>query len=118
MDIKSSIENYGTACGVWDVNTDNILKSIDIIKNCRLPYEFRTTLVKGIHTFEDMEDIAETIKGAKAYFLQSYEESGDIMISKQNEDNLSLSSFSEEELNKFLAIAKNKIPSASLRGIS
>lgn len=118
MDIKSSIENYGTACGIWDVNTDNILKSIDIIRNSNLPYEFRTTLVKGIHTYEEMEDIAETIKGAKAYFLQSYKDSGDIIISKQNDDNLTLSSFSEDELGRFLAIAKSKIPSASLRGIS
>ena len=100
------------------MNTDNILKSIDIIKNSNLPYEFRTTLVKGIHTYEDMEDIAETIKGAKAYFLQSYKDSGDIIISKQNDDNLTLSSFSEDELGRFLAIAKSKIPSASLRGIS
>ena len=119
MDIKAGIDNYGNACGIWNVNTDSILQSVDIIRHSGLPYEFRTTLVKGIHTYEDMESIGEMIAGADAYFLQSYKDSGDILYTKApSEDTVSLSSFSDEELSKFLEIAKRYVPNASLRGVS
>ena len=37
-----------------------------------VPYEFRTTVVPGIHTEEDFEDMAKLIKGARAYYLQEF----------------------------------------------
>ena len=117
MDIKAGIDNYGNACGIWEINTDSILQSIDIIRHSGLDYEFRTTLVKGIHTYEDMESIGEMISGAKAYFLQSYKDSGDILAFKSPSENITLSSFSDEELAKFLEIAKRYIPAAALRGV-
>ncbi len=35
---------------------------------------FRTTVVPGIHTEKDFEEIAKWIKGAKTYYLQEYRE--------------------------------------------
>jgi pyruvate formate lyase activating enzyme len=40
--------------------------------NSGLPYEFRTTVVPGLHTLEDFKKIAKWIKGAKSYYLQEY----------------------------------------------
>ena len=73
MDIKDSPEKYrGTSGGRSDL--ERIKLSVDMIMNSRIPYEFRTTVVPGIHTEEDFDKIGKWIKGAKSYYLQMYQE--------------------------------------------
>lgn len=116
MDIKSSFAGYAMACGITDINLAPVKESIDYIMNCGVDYEFRTTLVKGIHSFDDMKDIADSINNAKAYFIQSYVHS-DKIIGHLTNTNLHMSSFTPDELNTFLEIANKKIPAAKLRGM-
>ena len=71
MDIKGPLDNYKKFCGV-QIDADNIKKSIKIIRGSGLPYEFRSTLVKGLHSKTDVDLMAKEIKGAKAYFLQNF----------------------------------------------
>jgi pyruvate formate lyase activating enzyme len=71
MDIKNSFEKYKETTGV-DIDTEKIKKSIETIKNSGIKYEFRTTVVPGIHEEEDIEKIGEAIKGAEKYFLQNF----------------------------------------------
>jgi len=71
MDIKAPKDNYEKAIGV-KINIDSIQKSIDILKNGSIDYEFRTTVVPAIHNREDIIKMAEWIKGAKKYFLQQF----------------------------------------------
>lgn len=73
MDIKSSRKNYSMAVGL-PVNIEAIKKSVKMIMESGVPYEFRTTVVPGIHTEKDFVDIGEWIFGAKAYYLQEYRE--------------------------------------------
>ncbi len=40
-----------------------------------IPYEFRTTIVPGLHTEKSLLDLSRWIKEAKRYFLQQYQES-------------------------------------------
>ena len=118
MDIKSGPSTYGAACGIKDIDMDIIKDSIDFLITSGIDYEFRTTLVKGIHKLEDMEEITSLIKGAKAYFLQSYKESDKILgLVDGNKEASTYSSFSRNELEEFLDIAKKVVPSAMLRGI-
>ena len=118
MDIKSGPTGYGLACGLKDINIDKIKESIDFLMTSGIDYEFRTTLVKGIHTLEDMEEIGQLIKGAKAYFLQSYKESDKILgLIDGCQEASNFTSFSTSELEKFLDIAKKYIRDAMLRGI-
>jgi pyruvate formate lyase activating enzyme len=73
MDIKDSPEKYrGTSGGRSDL--ERIKLSVDMIMNSKIPYEFRTTVVPGIHSEEDFDKIGEWIKGAKTYYLQIYRE--------------------------------------------
>lgn len=76
MDIKGPIdENYYQYSGVNGVNQlFNIKNSIKIIMNSGLPYEFRTTLVKELHKFDDAVKIAQEITGAQLYFLQMFKD--------------------------------------------
>jgi pyruvate formate lyase activating enzyme len=64
-------QNYENATGV-KINLAEIRKSVDIIKNSGIDYEFRTTVVPGIHTKEDILQMAKEISPAKKYFLQNF----------------------------------------------
>jgi len=71
MDIKSSRENYSQLAGV-KLDIDRINLSVNLIRNSRIDYEFRTTAVPGMHTEKDFEKISDWLKGAKKYCLQEY----------------------------------------------
>jgi len=77
MDIKNSIEHYSKTIGK-DYNFD-ITKTIKYIMNCGIDYEFRTTLVLGYHTNDNISKIGHMIKGAKKYYLQKFEDSGNCL---------------------------------------
>jgi pyruvate formate lyase activating enzyme len=71
MDIKSSPGGYEKACG-GKVDMKAIRRSVSLIMNSGLDYEFRTTLVPGIHSSEDVKEIGKWLKGAKKYFIQQF----------------------------------------------
>ncbi len=109
MDIKNSKEKYSLTAGV-DIDISKISESISLLLRGKLPFEFRTTVVRELHTPEDIVSISEWISGAKAYFLQSFTDSGDIISS-------GLSAYSPEEMKSILTLVQKNIPSAKLRGI-
>ena len=74
MDIKAPIENqkYDRATGV-KVNLKNIEESVRILKQNKVDFEFRSTIVPGIHTKEDVIKIAKWIEGPKVkFYLQNF----------------------------------------------
>jgi len=73
MDIKNSPEKYSQTVGL-NADIKRIKLSVKMIMNSGVPYEFRTTVVPGIHTEEDFLKISEWICGARAYYLQEYRE--------------------------------------------
>jgi len=79
MDIKNQPKKYLKTSGVETRYAasmlDRIKLSVDLIMQSKIPYEFRTTVVPGLHTEKDFEEIAKWIKGARAYYLQEYRES-------------------------------------------
>jgi len=80
MDIKNQIKSYSKTTRT-KVDKDRIKLSVDLIMHSRIPYEFRTTVVPGLHSEKDFEEIAKWIQGAPAYYLQEYRE-GKILDSK------------------------------------
>ena len=80
MDIKSSPENYARTAGVKELDMGLIRESVDFIRSCGLDYEFRTTVVRELHSSGDFLSIGEWLKGCKAYFLQSYVESEGLSV--------------------------------------
>ncbi len=80
MDIKNKLEKYSETVGV-KVDTERIKLSVDLIRNSRVPYEFRTTVVPGIHEEEDFLEIAQWLSGARAYYLQEYRE--EVILNKE-----------------------------------
>lgn len=111
MDIKSDMEGYALATGRNDIDMERIKESIAIIMSRAPDYEFRTTLVGGIHDADSVRGACELLRGAKKYFLQSYADSGAII------DPRGLYAFSKQQLLEFLAIARDIVPTAELRGV-
>ena len=117
MDVKGLGSLGPRICGLTklDPAAQNVLQanmqeSIDYLLTGSVAYEFRTTLVQGLHTAADVEGIAARIRGASAYFLQNYRES-DTVFCKDG-----LSPFSREQLEDFLTIVKKYVPAAQIRG--
>lgn len=91
MDIKNAPEKYNLSCGGM-VNVENVKKSVQLLMGqSAVDYEFRTTVVKELNSFNDFEVIARWISGAKRYFLQSYKHSEKVLKS-------GFSAYSEEDL--------------------
>ncbi|MBU1349539.1 anaerobic ribonucleoside-triphosphate reductase activating protein, partial [Patescibacteria group bacterium] len=81
MDIKAPLEKYNQITGV-EVDFNKIQKSIKIIMQSNLPYEFRTTVVPKFLDAEDIKKIGELIQGAKKWFLQNFKSNTDLVNKK------------------------------------
>ena len=110
MDIKNGPRAYAAAAGVR-VDLDRIRESIAQIMSSGVDYEFRTTLVKGIHGEEDFREALAMIRGAKRFYLQNFVDSGNLI------DRRGLSAFSREEMRRFAEIAREYVGEVSLRGL-
>jgi pyruvate formate lyase activating enzyme len=84
MDIKGSFEQgkYNQLTGI-NAPVDKIKKSVKIIVEKAPDYEFRTTVVPGLLTEEDILEIAADIKGAKRYYLQQFQQTRTYADEKQ-----------------------------------
>ncbi|MDR2435707.1 MAG: anaerobic ribonucleoside-triphosphate reductase activating protein [Puniceicoccales bacterium] len=71
MDVKHDFAKYDLACGTR-APVEDIAKTIDFIKTCGIDYEFRTTVVPGIHSGGDIVNIARNISGAKKFVIQEF----------------------------------------------
>jgi len=110
MDIKQSPEQYETASGVpGDAIVPLIRQSLRILNSSGIPFELRTTVVKGIHDSDTMAALAAWISGPVPYYLQPYVNSGHVIAPE------GLSSFSEKELEEMLSVVKQYCPLAALR---
>lgn len=110
MDIKASPERYDIAADVSGLELEKILESIRLVKNSDIPYEFRTTAVKGLHRIEEFEEIGRLLSGCRAYYLQGFRES-DNMIGQ------GFKAFSVQEMEIIANIAGKYIDRVELRGV-
>ena len=122
MDIKASEENYAYAAGVKTMEAsasllDKIRASVELLKNSPISYEFRTTVVKGIHTAEEFEAIGRWLAGCRAYYLQAYRENENILAYCEQPLSLQLSDFPKEEMECFAEMARKYIDKVELRGV-
>jgi len=81
MDIKAPLEKYHKVTGV-ELPLDNIKKSIIIIKDSGLPYEFRSTIMPEFHSEEDIIKMGELIKGTDKWYLQKFQPLTDLVDKK------------------------------------
>ena len=109
MDIKSSPAGYARASGISGLDLSAVSESVDFLLSGAVEYEFRTTVVRELHTKEDFLEIGRWIRGARAYFLQPYKDSEDVIEH-------GFSSYSEAEISALLDVVFVYVPNAQIRG--
>lgn len=110
MDIKNCKEKYPLTTGTDSFDIAKIEESVAFLLSGAVDYEFRTTVVDGLHEEKDFEKIAQWIKGAKKYFLQNFVDSGNLIKS-------GLKAVSLDKLKEFAKIVESSVGKISLRGV-
>lgn len=110
MDVKADLPNYGRASGCGNMDLNRIRESIAILKNSQISYEFRTTVVKGIHSVEEFDGIGQLLEGCRAYYLQAFQES-------QNVIQCGFEAFPVEIMEEMAERARKYIDKVELRGV-
>ena len=109
MDIKYAESKYIKLTNSKK-SAKKIKKSIDIIMNSGLDYEFRTTYVKFIHDMQAVKEIGRMIKGAENYYIQNFRPGK--TINPKLDSNYS---FSEEELKEIKKIIGKYVKNVYIR---
>lgn len=110
MDIKSSPEHYALVAGVPTLDLVPIQQTVAYLLEGHVPYEFRTTVVKELHSEADFRSIGQWIRGCSAYYLQAYKDSPQVMKP-------GFSSYTRAELETFRQLLSETIPKVEIRGI-
>jgi len=110
MDIKAVLGNYEEVVCV-DIEKDKIKKSIDLIKNSNIDYEFRTTVIPGIVGKKEIFKIGKWLKGSKKYVIQNFRNTKSMI----NNDFKDIDPYSEEELEEMKKIAEDYFDEVEVR---
>lgn len=115
MDIKNSPDKYLITAGL---SADGVARGAELLEKVkqsalilmqgRVDFEFRTTLMKELHTVEDMEAIGLWLRGPAKLFLQTYREEGDLIIG-------GFTPFARGETEALLAALRKYLPNAEIR---
>ncbi|MBR7071838.1 MAG: anaerobic ribonucleoside-triphosphate reductase activating protein [Clostridia bacterium] len=111
MDIKNAPEYYAETVGLPALDLEKIEQSKNLLLHQTIPFEFRTTVVKGLHDTEKLIQLAEWIAGDEEYYLQGFKDSGSLINAA------GLSAFPKEEMLAFADAVRPYVPSVQVRGI-
>lgn len=129
MDIKASKANYARTVGFdRDLPTGDtgfsitpIEESVEILKGSNIDYEFRTTVVKGIHCIEEFEEIGKWLSGCKACYLQAFQENENVLAARltvsETDGCTKFSCFSRTDMEQMAGLVEKYVEKVSIRGI-
>ncbi|MBE0601962.1 MAG: anaerobic ribonucleoside-triphosphate reductase activating protein [Firmicutes bacterium] len=109
MDLKHAPGKYALAAGTKADVLPAVRESVSYLLTGAVPCEFRTTVVRDMHTLEDLVEIGKWIQGADAYYLQNFENSADVLTP-------GLQGFEMPELQAFADAVRPFVPGARVRG--
>jgi pyruvate formate lyase activating enzyme len=109
MDIKAPLEKYKSIVKV-SIDTQSIKESVKLVLKSKIPYEFRTTVVKSQLAINDILEIAKLISGANRYILQKF-----MPAKTLDKKFLKEKSYSDDEMEKIKIRVEKEIPSAIVR---
>lgn len=110
MDIKSCLDRYPVVAGVPSLIVDDIEESAAFLLSRCVPFEFRTTVVRELHTADDFHKIGAWLKGCSTYYLQNYVQSENVLQP-------GFTSCTRKELLSFTDILNRDIDLVRLRGV-
>ncbi len=111
MDIKNAPGLYAETAGFPLLDIAPIERSKNYLLEGHVEYEFRTTVVKGLHTAESLVEAARWIEGAAEYYLQQFKDSGELLSPD------GLGAFDNGEMRALCEAVRPIIPAVQLRGV-
>jgi len=110
MDIKNSREKYARTCGLQEMDLAPVEESIRLLRKSGVEYEFRTTVVRELHTVEDMASIGRWMGEVPHYYLQNFVDSGNLI-------GTGFTAFEPAELEEMAAVLRAYVTNVDLRGV-
>ena len=110
MDVKNSPSKYARTVGLATIDIAPIDKSIHLLLESGVDYEFRTTVVNEFHEPDDFEQIGRWIEGAGQYYLQPFTDRDAV-------PDRTLSAPSPEKLHQYRDIVAQHVKLAAIRGM-
>ncbi len=108
MDIKYTWDKYASL--VWvSIDPEKYKKTISVIMNSWKDYEFRSTIIDGVHTEDDIREMTSYIAWAQSFYLQNYRNGITLNSLFQG------SSFFQWDLELFRSIALEKVKKCEIR---
>ena len=111
VDLKHSMHMYDEA--VWLAQPSEFYNSyqklLQLLIESGVDYEYRTTVVKWLHTADDIENMAYYIRWAKNYYLQNY------VWWNTLDPEFGGEPFSDDELFEFQKIAQRYVKNVGIR---
>ena len=111
MDIKNTFDKYPVTAGINELQIENIKKSINLLKKGSVDYEFRTTIVKDFHEFEDIENICKLVGKDSKYYLQNFIDGDNVLEN-------GLKGFSDDELKSLKNDLEINYSNVTIRGLA
>ncbi|NCQ12845.1 anaerobic ribonucleoside-triphosphate reductase activating protein [Candidatus Falkowbacteria bacterium CG10_big_fil_rev_8_21_14_0_10_37_18] len=111
MDIKAPLDRYEEVVNT-KLDCNKVQKSVKIIIDSGLPYEFRTTVVPGLLTKEDFRPMGELIKGATKWYLQNFKSDTDLVDATYRGHQ----AYTAQDMIEFAAIGKEYVDLCEVRG--
>lgn len=73
MDVKAPLDpfSYRRSAGL-SIDLNLILKSIEILKKGKVEYQFRMTVVPGLHREEDIKNLGDQLRAGRRFILQNF----------------------------------------------
>lgn len=78
MDVKNTMSKYAETIGLSAAPTAEVQESIKILKQGKIPYELRTTVVREFHSTDDIGEIAAELSGAAVWYLQPFRDAPEV----------------------------------------
>ncbi len=110
MDVKNAKEAYAMTIGLKEYDLTNIEKSVDLLKEGRVDYEFRTTIVREFHDLDRIRELGEWLKGAKRLYLQNFEDGPTCIMQ-------GLHQVDKEMMYEMRDILRTYVPNTDIRGM-
>jgi len=111
VDLKHSLHRYVDA--IWVEQPPEFYNSyqklLQVLLESKIDFEYRTTVAKGLHTADDIENMAVYIRWAKHYYLQNY------IGGNTLDPDFWWTPFSDEELEEFKKIAERYVQHCEIR---
>lgn len=110
MDIKNAPARYAQTVGLARFDLSPVCESAAFLMRGKLPFEFRTTLVRELHAEADMPAIGQWLRGSEPYFLQAFVDSPQVLAR-------GLHAFDKADMERMRALLLPYLPNAALRGV-